>query len=415
MTRSSRSSAVVTVLQAVSVTVVGVLPGFLVGALAVQVRADLGVGPAAIGFASATLFGVTGLLARPVGLLVQRFGARRGLVAAAVVSAVSLAGVALAPSYPAMIAALVVGGVGNALAQPAANLSISRAIGPGRLGLAFGVKQSSIPAATLLGGLAVPGIALVVGWRWAFAAGALVAVVFALSAARLRPGDVARALGVAASADRGLPRAGLVLLTVGGGLAAAAATSLGVFLVDSGVRAGLAPATAGLLAAACSGLGLLGRVGLGWAADRHPGRSTYVLIANLLGAGSLGYLLLATGARPAFVAGAVVAYGAGWTWPGLFHFAIVREHRLAAASATGFVQTGLSLGAAGGPLLFGVVVQATSYATAWTGTAVLSVVAALTIRGGRRVVRRSRGLPVRAVPFRRRGGVGDVSSYGSAQ
>jgi len=382
------------VLQAVAVCIVGVLPAFMVGALAVQIRAELDVGLAGIGLATASLFAVSGSLARPIGSLVQRLGSRRGLTLAALLSTASLAVVGLAQSFPVLLWAMVLGGIGNAMAQTAANLSLSELVAEGRLGLAFGVKQSAIPAATLLGGLAVPGIALVLGWRSALAAGAALALVVAgsavLSARDRDRGGLRDADGV----DLGLPRAGLLVLTVGAGLAAAASTSLGVFLVDSGVAAGLRPGQSGLLFALSSLLGLAGRIGFGWSADRHPGRSSYLVIANLLTCGCAGYLLLALGTVPAFVAGSLLAYGAGWVWTGLFHFAIVKDNRRAAAAATGFVQTGLSLGAAGGPLVFGLVAQAVSYRAAWLGTAALSLAAAVTIRAGRRMVRRSRGLPV---------------------
>ena len=389
------------VLQALSVAIVGVLPAYLVGALAVQLRTDLGMGLAGIGLATATLFAVSGSLARVLGALVQRLGSRHGMTLAGSLSTLSLVGVGLAPSPPALIAALVVGGLGNAVAQPSANLRLSELVREGRLGLAFGIKQSAIPVATLLGGLSVPGIALVVGWRWALAAaavlGAIVVVTVLLYGRTVGPhpsGDFANA------ADRGLPRRGLLVLTIGAGLGAAAATSLGVFLVDSGVAAGLAPGTSGLLFAASSLLGLVGRVGFGALADRYPARSTYLFIAGLLGWGAAGYVLLAVGQTWAFAAGSVLAYGAGWAWTGLFHFAIVKDNRRAAASATGFVQTGLSLGAASGPLGFGLLVEATSYRTAWLVAAAFSVVAALIIRTGRRLVRRSRGLPV--IELRRR-------------
>ena len=87
--------------------------------------------------------------------------------------------------------------------------------------------------------------------------------------------------------------------------------------------------------------------------DKMPTRSPYVLIANLLVAGVVGYWMLSVGSAALMVIGTLLAYSAGWTWPGLLHFAVVRDNRLAAASATGVVQTGLSLGAACGPLLFG--------------------------------------------------------------
>lgn len=388
-------------LQAVAVSVLGVLPAFFVGALAVQIRADLDVGLGGLGLATATLFAVSGLLARPAGRLVQRLGSRRGAALAAAIATCSLTAVALAPTQEWLMGALALGGVGNAVAQPSANLGISQLVTEQRLGLAFGIKQSSIPAATLMGGLAVPGIALLAGWRWAMGAAAalsLAVLVWALTSRRDAAGRTASTSG---DPDKGLPRGGLVVLTAGGFLGAAASTSTGVFLVDSAVDAGLAPGTAGLVFAACSVLGLTSRVGFGWLADRHADRSRYLFIANLLTAGAVGYALLSVGSVALFVLGAVLAYALGWAWTGLFHFAVIKDNRAAAASVTGFVQTGLSLGAACGPLVFGVVAQATSYRTAWLMTAALSLLAALTVRAGRRMVRRSRGLPVAALRRRR--------------
>ncbi|MGY1723483.1 MFS transporter [Blastococcus sp. SYSU DS0533] len=383
------------VVQGVSVSVLGVLPAFLVGALAVQIRADLGVGLGVFGLAAATLFAVSGSLARPGGRLVQRLGARRGTALAALLSIASLSVIALAQSAAWLMAGLAIGGLGNAVAQPSANLGISELVTEARLGLAFGIKQSSIPAATLLGGLAVPGIALVLGWRWAVLAAIGLALGLLLWA--VVTGRDARSRAPAAAdrgPDKGIPRRGLVVLTVGGFLGSAAATSTGVFLVDSAVAAGLRPGAAGLLFAACSVLGLGARIWFGWLADRYPDRSRYLFIANLMAGGSVAYLLLATGLAPLFVAGSFGAYLLGWAWTGLFHFAVIRDNRTAAASVTGFVQTGLSLGAASGPLLFGVVAQAFSYRAAWSTAAVLSLAAALTVRSARRTVRRSRGLPV---------------------
>jgi MFS family permease len=390
-------SPALSVVQAVSVTIAGVLPAFLVGALAVQIREDLSISLGGIGAATATFFTVSGLLARSGGRVVQAVGSRRGLTLAASLSTAALVVAGSAPAYAVLVVAMVIGGCGNAVAQPAANLSLSELVRDGRLGLAFGLKQASIPAATLLGGLSVPLVALVFGWRWALALGALLALSVA-GWAWLAGKDLRTRVDERSDAsDRGLPRAGLLVLTVAAGLGAAASTSLGVFLVDSGVAAGLDPGRSGLLFAASSLLGLLARVGFGWLADRHPTRSIYVLIANLLTAGALGYALLSIGERGPFLAGSLLAYGAGWAWTGLFHFAIVKENRRGAARVTGAVQTGLSLGAAGGPLAFGLLAQTTSYQTAWLVTGALSLTSALIMRLGRRMVRRSRGLPVRTL------------------
>ena len=405
--RARSPGAVGAVLRAVAVSVLGVLPAFLVGALAVQIRADLDVGLGLFGLAAATLFAVSGGLARPAGRLVQRLGSRRGAALAAALATASLTVIALAGSPAALMAGLAVGGLGNAVAQPSANAVVSELVTEQRLGVAFGIKQSSIPAATLLGGLAVPGVALVFGWRWAVACAVGLAVVLLLVSltardAGRRRGGAPRHPGAPRAPDRGLPRGGLVVLTVGGFLGSAAATPTGVFLVDSAVAAGIDAGAAGLLFAGCSVLGLVVRIGYGLLVDRHPTRSAYLFIANLLTVGAAGYVLLAAGPVPAFVAGGVLAYGAGWAWTGLFHFAVIRDNRGAAASVTGFVQTGLSLGAASGPLLFGVVAQTWSYSAAWFTAAALSLAGAVTVRVSRRMVRRSRGLPVSRLPGRRR-------------
>ena len=82
-------------------------------------------------------------------------------------------------------------------------------------------------------------------------------------------------------------------------------------------------------------------MGVGWAIDCNPRRSSDILIANLLTIGAIGDRLLGSGTTRSFVLGALLAYGAGWAWVGLFEFAIVSDHRLSDSSVTGIAQTGL--------------------------------------------------------------------------
>lgn len=366
------------------------LPVYLLGALAVQIRADLQLGPAELGIGAALLYAVTGILSRPSGVVVQKRGTTWGIVVAGMLATVSLLGVGLAPSLPLMYAALVLGGIGNALAQPAANLGVSSVVGSNRLGLAFGIKHTAIPAAGLLAGLAVPGIAVTLGWRWVLIIAASASVALVLWAALTRAETHALSISDTSEADRGTPRDGLVVITIGAGLASAAATSLGVFMVDSAVTSGMTPTFAGLLFAASASLGLVVRIVLGAAMDQHSGRSPYLLVANLLLGGTAGFLLLAFGGGIWFVAGSLIAYGSGWAWPGILHFAVVRDNRRAAASATGVLQTGVSLGGAVGPLAFGFLTQATSYDTSWMVVATVAAVAAVTFRVGRRMILHAR-------------------------
>ena len=72
-----------------------------------------------------------------------------------------------------------------------------------------------------------------------------------------------------------------------------------------------------------------------------------------------GMVLLAFSSGWLFIVGALLGY-LGWTWPGLVHLAVVRDSPGAVAANSGTVQSGFSGGAAIGPLLLGVLVEATS-------------------------------------------------------
>ena len=390
-----RPGAVPALLQAVLVTTTAVLPAFLVGALTVQIRDDLSLGPAEMGIAAATLFTVSGVLARRLGRFVQSVGASTGIAISAAMATIALIVIALADSYPVLLAALAIGGIANALAQPAANLRISRAVSSARLGLAFGIKQSAIPAATLLSGLAVPIIAVEIGWRWAFVLGAALAACVATWSLIRGGAHPAHSTPPPETAkpDHGTPPRALLVVTLAGALAAAAATSLGVFLIDSAVQIGMSPSTAGFVFAFAAGSGLVLRILWGAVIDAHPRRNPYVYMSNLLLGGAVGYLMLTIGSAAPVAMGAWLAFASGWTWTGLLHFAVVRDNRSNAALATGTLQTGVSLGSAGGPLLFGLVVEATDYRTGWFVAAATALAAAALFRVGRHMIRRSRLLP----------------------
>jgi predicted MFS family arabinose efflux permease len=110
----------------------------------------------------------------------------------------------------------------------------------------------------------------------------------------------------------------------------------------------------------------------------------------MLAGGAAGYALLATG-RAAFVApGGLVCFCVGWSWPGLFNLAIVRNNPGAPGAATGITQTGTYLGAVAGPLLFGVAVDRWSYGPAWLGAGAVSLLAAAAVATGRRALRADR-------------------------
>lgn len=376
-------------------TAQGMLPVYMIGGLAVQISGEMGFGPRDLGIATTVYFAVSAVGSTPAGHFVQRVGAYPGIVLTAVLSGGALLGIAgLATSWATLVAMLVVAGAGNSFAQPSANLLLARGVPIARQGLFFGVKQAAVPITTLLAGISVPLIALTIGWRWAFVIVTFGSVLLPFISPRPPSEATTRARP---KPPRGqIDRVPLIVLAAGAMLGAAAANSIGVFLVASAVDAGLAASFAGYLLAIGSALGIVTRLLVGALADRREG-AHLVRVAIMLASGCIGFALLAIAEPPAlFLVGTAIAFVGGWGWNGLFTFSVVRSYRQAAAAATGLTQTGLWLGGMLGPLLFGLIAEARSFAAAWAAAGVVMLVASAVIMIGSGMVTRAQ--EARAAP-----------------
>lgn len=142
--------------------------------------------------------------------------------------------------------------------------------------------------------MAVPVIGLTVGWRWAFAAGALVAVAVVLIApGSTRPSgirNVHRAIpSVAVPAMR--KRRYLLVFAAAAVFGTAAASAMAAFYGPSAVGHGHSAAAAGSWLAAGGLFGVLGRMFWGWLADRRAGRH-FIKVSMLMMTGAAGYFML---------------------------------------------------------------------------------------------------------------------------
>ena len=326
-------------------------------------------------------FGAGALGTARGGRFAERVGALTAMRGAAVVTGTCLLAIAaLANSLAVFLVLLFVAGIANSVAQPAINLFMAEQVPLDRQGLAFGIKQSAIPGAVLISGLALPLIALPLGWRPAFAFAGVAALTVALVAGRQRH-------TLAPPPPReppGRPTRALVLIAVAAALASAGPNALGTYLVASAVDAGIAEGTAGLLAALGSAASLAVRIGLGARADRR-GEYGFAWVVVLLAGGAIGFGLLATEEVVPFVLGALIAFALGWGWPGLFNLAVVHSHRHSPGWATGISQSGIYIGAAGGPAVYGLLADAIGYGPAWAVTGGLLLVGAATIWAAARV------------------------------
>lgn len=73
----------------------------------------------------------------------------------------------------------------------------------------------------------------------------------------------------------------------------------------------------------------------------------------------------------------------GWAWPGLFNLSVVRDNPSAPAAATGVTQTGIYIGAGGGPVLGGMIVRTAGFSALWVSASfglLIAAVAALVLR-----------------------------------
>jgi MFS family permease len=360
------------VIPAIAAVTVSILPGFLTAGLAVQVSADIGLTLAGLGAVIAVFFAASAAASSVMGSLVQRAGWAAGVRLSSILAAVTLGGIGFWATTPLILGAwFVLGGLGAGLSQPAANLTVARCVPSQRHGLLFGVKHASVPVATLLAGVSVPAIALTVGWEWAYWGGAILALLVAV-VVPYKPADHETGAG-SPDPPRGTGRPTtplplLIALSIAAILGIGGIDALASFFVTYAVDIGIGEGAAGLLLAAGSAAGIVTRLVAGWLIDRTQ-RADLTAIATMLAIGALGIAAIATGGEVGLLLGGLVGFAAGWGWSGLFTFAVVKDNPEAEASATGITMTGVWIGAAVGPLLFGVVADSFSFAVAWWGTA----------------------------------------------
>lgn len=363
------------------------LAPFLTSALAPLLRDDAIVTPARLGLAVAVYFAVSAVTAPLGGRLADRVGSVLVMRVSLAVAAIALGVVAAAVrDWPGLTMALGFAGAANGAIQPSANRYLTRLIPPARQGVAFGIKQAAIPTAILLGGLAVPAAAHVTGWRSIYVAGTALALTVAMVLRKRSPAR--HAVTTSSSPPRGraasnpLPRHALLIFASGWALASAGANALGSFFVLGAVEAGFLTATAGLLAVLGSLSSIGVRIGVGFIADRWKGKG-FGAVAAMSGVGAVGVALLATGQTWAFLVAALVGYGVGWGWAGLFNYAVVRSAPTRPGRTTGVTQAGAGVGACVGPLGFGALVTLTGYTPAWLVAGATLLVASGVIFAGR--------------------------------
>jgi predicted MFS family arabinose efflux permease len=390
---------------AVLAVIAGALPIFLTASLAGQIDHSFAFSQAVLGLTVATFHLVGVVLSPTISRVLPRFGIQSTLRLSGVIAASATLCIAtFVSSAPLLLCALVVAGLSNGAVGPTASALLRQTVPVHRHGLAFGTQQAGGPAAIFLAGLAVPLVAVPFGWRWAFAGACVVALLAALvapplprerrQATRRLPSEFPRRRPtprVSRTADRS--RAVLYLIVIAAVGGSAVGVSVLTFLVVFATRAGISQAAAGLLLGAVSLAGMIGRIVFGLRVDRGRGQPLSTALP-LLFACSVGVTFLIVGTPLAIVTGALILGGLGWAWHGVLTLAIVRQNDDAPVWAVGMLMSGVFAGAIVGPLLVGAVSAQTSFRTAWTMCALLSLVPLGAVALARR--RTSAAVPTRS-------------------
>lgn len=363
---------------------------------------EFGLSFSQIGFLVSILYMVSSLGQASSGFVVDRFGARPVLFAAFVFFIAAALTAANATSYSSLIIVMLLVGLGNCSFHPVDFTIMNQRVSPARLGYAFSVHGVTGNLGWALAPVFFVGITAISSWRMAYfcAAALLVVILMVLWSHRdkLYTKVVARqplldkASSHAHSSDFAFMKLPVVWWCFGffmfATMTLAVVQSFSVSIVQKLHSVTLYAANATLTAyMLCAAAGML--VG-GWVAARFPDHSDKI-VARAMTSAAVLLMLAATGLLGAWgtctlIASTGFAIGVG----GPSRDMLIKKATPAGATGRvyGMVYSGMDVGFALAPMIFGIMMDKGYYAAVLVGAGVTLLIAVyLALAVGRRTQR----------------------------
>lgn len=362
--------------------------------LFLMMREDLGASFFALGVLLSVFYLCSGVGQVVAGILVDRFGADRLLLAGLLLQGIATAAMGLAPHYAALLPLAALAGLGNSVYHPADLSILSHRVAPQRLGRAFAAHVIAGSIGFALSPLVSAAIGTAHGWRAALIAmgGGVVVLGLILLATR---GALRVEHGAAHRAEAGAARApGFLAILVMPvvltafvyflltSVALSGIQSFSIVALQEGFGATVALAT---LAVALFQAGNTTGVAFGGHLADRTSRHHVVAMAGLAAGSTFALLAAVLTVPPTVTVGLIILVGAsmGITTPS--RDVLVRA--VAPAGATGkvfgVVYSGYDIGSLLGPLMFGLMLDHHLPRLVFLGSAVplgLAVLTAFAVR-----------------------------------
>lgn len=361
-----------------------------VGPLAPFIKEDLNLTNAQVGsIMSAASFGyMVGMF--PAGWAADRIGVRWMLIIGEMVGGIFLMVMFFIPSYSVALAIMGIAGFGGGCLMPATTKGVMEWFPARERATVMGFKQTAVNIGGMATAAILPGLALALGWHFAFLILGILAILIGGGSFLLY-----RDPPLPTTPNEGALAARPSLLTVlkSRDIWLVAVAGLSLLIVEFAVVAHLvlyltevmflSTVTAGFILAITQAGGFLGKPGGGFLSDRVFGsrRNVYMLWGGIAGAMCLLIALwgpaLSWALYPVLFILGVTSIG----WGGV-HLTLVAElaGKELAGTATGAVSTLTAAGGVIGPVLFGYIVDVSgSYQLAWLACAVCAALCVLAL------------------------------------